>query len=443
MKTCMRKALLVIGIAIFCLSNCVLAAALNFDFDVVSQSVFIVVSGDSFGYQLSLGSGFAIDESHIVTNAHVITNKKNIAIGCYSENAENNIGDIHPAELVALNKDIDIAVLKVKDVSLTPLEIADVDSVKVGDPVYAIGAPEGLAYTLTQGTVSSKRRQISGVEYIQTDTAINQGNSGGPLLNSDGKVIGVNTLKLSSGENLGFAIRMDFVMSYIEANHVIPEETVPDPSNSADPENTDSVPDRSQGTYEDYTQQDEYDGAGFVGLMIIAMGVIAALGVIVIIILRSTSRKKEDDFDIPEQDREEGARSPFELDTKAQEDTTLLQQPVQETTFLDKPEVNAGVCILTGRMKDTTANMADGQPLVIGKDPRYVNLVFDDSYLKISRVHCSVTYDAALKKYFVIDCSSNGTYYTNGTKIPKNVRTPVSKGEVLMLADDNCKILLI
>src|SRR5262245_29656490 len=150
----------------------------------------------------SLGSGFVIDASGIiVTNEHVIRNAEEITVIL-------NNGTRLRAELVGEDSEIDVAVLRVQPSAPLPVvKFADSDQIRVAEPVMAIGNPAGLGGTVTAGIVSAKNRDIASGpfdNFIQTDAAINRGNSGGPLFNMAGDVIGINTLGLStSGGNLG------------------------------------------------------------------------------------------------------------------------------------------------------------------------------------------------------------------------------------------------
>lgn len=425
-----KNALIILIITVLWFTNSFSATAAAFDFDVISESVFIVVSGDVNGNKVSLGSGFAIDDSHIITNAHVITDKNRIAIGCYSETAENNIGDAHLAKLVAINEDIDIAVLKVSDKTLTPLKIADVDAIKVGDDVYAIGAPEGLAYTLTKGAVSSKLRKIAGVDYIQTDAAINHGNSGGPLINSNGEVIGVNTLKLTTSENIGLAIRIDFVMSYIKQNNIISSEG---PSSSSKATNETSNYDKKPSKQDNDKYASDYDNDIEFTIGYITIGAISiVVGIVVLVIkLSSRSTSKELELDIPDNSNK--------LITKQE----LRVIDVQEIPKVQEKKATNGIKVLTGNMRDQQFEFANDRTYTIGKESHLANIILDSSYNKVSRVHCNITYNAKFDKYFVIDCSSNGTYFENGTRLAKNARIPVARGTILKLADESCTIKLL
>ena len=119
----------------------------------------------------------------------------------------------------------------------TPIPVADSSATEIGDDVYAIGAPNSMAYTLTKGIVSSKERMIGTDVYIQIDAPLSEGNSGGPLLNGNGEVIGINSRKISNSEGIGLAIPMTVVCAYLEAQGYSMDENgnissfiVPDPT---------------------------------------------------------------------------------------------------------------------------------------------------------------------------------------------------------------------
>jgi S1-C subfamily serine protease len=167
----------------------------------------------------SLGSGFVIDKAgHIVTNYHVVQGAQRLQVSFSGQ-------DQIAATVVGSDPSTDTAVLKIDQHAraLQPLELGDSSAVRVGDSVFAIGNPFGLTRTLTSGIVSAVQRQISAPNTlaidnaIQTDAAINHGNSGGPLLDAAGRVIGV-TSQIQTGSDLqqgnvgiGFAIPINTV----------------------------------------------------------------------------------------------------------------------------------------------------------------------------------------------------------------------------------------
>ena len=157
-----------------------------------------------------MGSGFIInEEGYILTNYHVIDGAKEVTV-TLSDGREVT------ASVVNYDSDKDIAMIKINEEVKVPgvVELGDSDALQPGEEVVAIGNPlsKELSSTLTKGIISALNRNVetqSGVStnLIQTDTAINAGNSGGPLINTKGQVIGINTLKASDGaEGIGFAI---------------------------------------------------------------------------------------------------------------------------------------------------------------------------------------------------------------------------------------------
>ena len=152
--------------------------------------------------QTSLGSGFIIDKAgYVVTNNHVVENADKISVTLHDDT-------VLDAKLVGRDEKTDIALLKITtDKPLTAVPWADSDKVRVGDWAVAIGNPFGLGGTVTAGIISARARDIDAGQYddfFQTDAAINRGNSGGPLFNLDGEVIGINTAIFSpSGGSVG------------------------------------------------------------------------------------------------------------------------------------------------------------------------------------------------------------------------------------------------
>ncbi len=169
--------------------------------------------------QQAAGSGVIVDPSgYIITNAHVIAGATDIrimlnepVIGAAGESALKPIGQIHRATVVGVDRETDIAVLKIERSELPYLELGDSEALKPGQIVFAFGSPLGLENSVSVGVVSSVARQLRPDDpmiYIQTDAAVNPGNSGGPLVDSSGHIVGINTLILSmsgGSDGLSFA----------------------------------------------------------------------------------------------------------------------------------------------------------------------------------------------------------------------------------------------
>ena len=159
---------------------------------------------------ISQGTGFIIEETgYIVTNAHVME-------GANAAGIITHDGEIHNVALIGADSLMDIALLKIEG-DYEKLTLADSDDIQVGESVIAIGNPYGLEFTVTQGIVSQIHRTGSNglSAYIQIDAPLNPGNSGGPLINKQGKAIGINNFKIGSGESLGFALESNYVKNTV------------------------------------------------------------------------------------------------------------------------------------------------------------------------------------------------------------------------------------
>ncbi|MCR5617150.1 MAG: trypsin-like peptidase domain-containing protein [Clostridiales bacterium] len=190
------------------------------------------VTTNCFGYRTmyaASGSGFILtSDGYIVTNYHVVEGASEIKVTTYDNT-------VYKAELIGCDQSNDLAILKIDAKDLTPVVLGDSDQLNVGDSVVAIGNPLGeLTFSLTTGSVSALNRQITvkdtSMNLIQTDCAINSGNSGGALFNSYGEVIGITNAKYSGDssqatvDNIGFAIPVnsvrDIITSIIEKGYI-------------------------------------------------------------------------------------------------------------------------------------------------------------------------------------------------------------------------------
>jgi serine protease Do len=179
--------------------------------------------------QRNTGSGVILDpDGYIVTNAHVVQGayKVQVQLAAPRRGATRSIVGPRPriigAQVVAIDEETDLSVLKVDETALPFLQLADSDAVRSGQLVLAFGSPLGLDSSVTLGVVSAVARQLEPDDpmiYIQTDASINPGNSGGPLVDTDGRVVGINTLILSQSggnEGLGFAAPSNIVRNIFE-----------------------------------------------------------------------------------------------------------------------------------------------------------------------------------------------------------------------------------
>ena len=176
------------------------------------------------------GSGVIVDgEGYIVTNAHVVENARHVRVDLLQPSSAGAGGSILrprsrrlPAFVVGLDRETDVAVLKVEEGGLPALELGDSESLRQGQLVMAFGSPLGLENSASLGVVSAVARQLKPDDpmiYVQTDASINPGNSGGPLVDAEGRMVGLNTMILSQSgghEGIGFAAPSNIVRAVYE-----------------------------------------------------------------------------------------------------------------------------------------------------------------------------------------------------------------------------------
>ncbi|MEZ0536829.1 S1C family serine protease [Caldicellulosiruptoraceae bacterium PP1] len=192
--------------------------------DKVNKSVVAIIGdskkikADDFYYSkipagLMHGSGVVIDKNGLIlTNNHVVEDMKEPYVIFYDAKA-------YKGTVLYRNKDIDLAIVKVNRSNLTPIEIEDPKNIDVGDDVLAIGTPLSIAWrnSVSKGIISGLNRPVDETyTYIQTDASINPGNSGGPLVNMQGKLVGINTLGIAYWQGINFAIPAENVLYFID-----------------------------------------------------------------------------------------------------------------------------------------------------------------------------------------------------------------------------------
>jgi len=176
-------------------------------FDLASPAVVLIEVYDQEGHKRGLGSGFvASSDGSAITNYHVIR-------GAYKATAKFGDGTFAPVSgVVAYDPDHDVAVIRVQAASPPTLQLGSAEDLRVGDHVVAIGSPLGLQNTISEGIVSGLRGNV-----IQMSAPISRGSSGGPVLDSTGKVVGVSVATVTAGQNLNFAVPINWAKRYLGA----------------------------------------------------------------------------------------------------------------------------------------------------------------------------------------------------------------------------------
>ncbi|HXV61525.1 MAG TPA: trypsin-like peptidase domain-containing protein [Vicinamibacteria bacterium] len=186
-----------------------------------------IVTGELISEQMSRGSGVVLSsDGYIVTNAHVVSGARRVRVLIPQRDEGSSIlgsrGRLAGAQIVGIDLETDLAVLKTEGDGHFHLELGDSDRLRPGELVFAFGSPLGLENSVTMGVVSAKARQLREGDpmiYVQTDASINPGNSGGPLVDTDGKVVGINTMILSQSggnEGVGFAAPANIVRNVFD-----------------------------------------------------------------------------------------------------------------------------------------------------------------------------------------------------------------------------------
>lgn len=248
--------------------------AMNFNPETLYNSVAVVYTDKG------LGSGFAISQNTIITNAHVIDGFSTVSVNLYNNKSCSG-------KVIKIDKNVDLALIQVDEI-LTPVKLGSPDSISIGKEVYAIGAPKDIPYTMTKGIISAKNRKIGNYEYIQIDASINSGNSGGPLIDENGEVIGINTMKRIDAEGIGFAIGTSYINDFI--NGVTTENS------DIDGEKQDNklTPNDTEVDYKKVLAQNEK-----LKVLVIILSVSLLIAVLVILkLLIKKKQKNEYDFEI-------------------------------------------------------------------------------------------------------------------------------------------------
>lgn len=392
---------------------------------VVRIAYFYTYDGEDFG---QTGSGFCVGEAgepveFIITNAHVVTATYQNEILGYAQEVLVVFEDLDSdstmtAKVLKVFTDgTDLAILRLEAPTTlrTQLPLASAESAAIMDSVYALGFP-GIAddssgiikstlddVTITEGAVTKEQYLDGSTKYLQIDAAISSGNSGGPLLDANGNVVGINTQVAmpDAGSSMGYALYIDYATDFLDtmgypytkaSDAVAPEPTDGDVS----PAPTATVPDPIP------TPTPWYVYAG-IGVAVVAVAVLA--------VLLAMKNKKQ---------------APVQQETFV--GNTMPVQPKQEGPYKGRQIVNIG----QGSALGGKAYPVRGK-VVVGRDPAKCQVVFPAKTPGISGVHCAVQEIA--EGVVVTDLgSSYGTFLENGTKMEPNRPYTIPNGEAFYLA---------
>ena len=250
------------------------AYAINFTPEETYNSVVVVYT------ETGVGSGFSIRENLIITNAHVVGNNKNVAINLYDDTTIKG-------KVVKSDIEKDLALIKIEK-SLAPLNTNE-ENINIGQEVYAIGAPKDMPYTMTKGIISALDRKLGQNTYIQIDASVNSGNSGGPLVDDSGKVIGIITLKANDAEGIGFALKASEILAFVDGA----ENTPNDNTVESDPSKEKTQEEKNADLIR-LTKENE-----ILKITVIILSVLFVLSLLINLKIRVRKREKDEfDFEI-------------------------------------------------------------------------------------------------------------------------------------------------
>jgi hypothetical protein len=428
---------------------------------VVRVAVFRADTAMPRSYLYNIGSGFVIGDQepfeYVVTNLHVADwpqyagEPQPFPMEIYVYRSRDHL---IPATIHVALPRVDMALLKIDPQMLLydydPLELATRDMVERGEKTYAIGFPveAGLEFplpkgafgladfpaaypedaTITEGIVS-KVLSVDGVGYYQTDASVNPGSSGGPLVNSQGQVIGVVTLSMYWAEGIHGAFQIDYLVdvlktlgiSYKEATSIsdsIPSPPAPDSDFVDEPEVV--FP----------TVEDELAGFAkfFQENLIIILITVAMLIIIVVVLI---TRAKKPSAAVVAQ-----SLSPSGQQLTAAAGPVTMTKPdrTPAVTQAKRKQPRPIVKGVTGSFAGQNIELVENQ-LTIGRDPRLAQLVYPQDKEEISRKHCTVRFDINTQKFTLTDSSSNGTYLSSNQKLEPGQTYYLNSGDRFYLAD--------
>jgi S1-C subfamily serine protease len=363
------------------------------------NGVVCVVTSDKASKTVGWGTGFAIGKpnekvQYIVTNYHVVedavTNDYDIKV-YYSDQSEKYI----KASVVVKSTEKDLAILKLSAPlsDIQPLNLLESDKVNDSETVYTLGYP-GVALegsdnksfnrtdiTITSGIISNRIIQL-GEKCFQIDAQITSGDSGGPLLNENGDVVGINTRSLKDNSSINYSIVSDELIQILNQNNI--------PFDQAGNNETNKI---------------IIVGATFILVILIA----------VIITMRLKKKKRSIN-----QTGKEMKPSP-------------LRVPIQTNSTTTQDVTSAVIYGLTGKHANGRLGVRSGH-LVFGRDASFCDVLYPPEDNEISDKHCEISYDADIKGYTIKDLSSiGGTFLGEGSKLEPNQSIKIQDGDVFYL----------
>jgi S1-C subfamily serine protease len=428
---------------------------------VVRVAVFRADTAMPRTHLYNIGTGFVIGDQepfeYVVTNLHVadwdqyMGNPQPGPMEIYVYRSRDHL--IPVTIHVALPR-VDMALLKLDPQMLLydyePLELATRDMVERGEKTYAIGFPveAGLEFPLSKGAfgladfpaaypedatitegIVSKVLSVDGVGYYQTDASVNEGSSGGPLVNSQGQVIGVVTLSMFWAEGIHGAFQIDYLVDILKTLGIPYKEAKPISDTITPPPPSDS---ESGDEPEILLPSDEDEASGLTNLfkdnlliILLAVALLAVIAAVIISKVKKPSAAVVAPSFSPSGQQLTTSSGPVTM-TKPDRSPAVTQAKRKQ----DRPIIKGVVGSFAGQNIELVENQ-----LTIGRDPRLAQLVYPQNKEEISRKHCTIRFDINTQKFILTDYSSNGTYLSSNQKLEPGQAYYLNSGDSFYLAD--------
>ena len=411
---------------------------------------------------VTIGSGFVVDDQepseYVVTNLHVADwylyhgIEAPFPMDIYVYRSRDHL---LPATLHLDLPRVDMALLKLDPQHLAhgydTLELASRDMVEHGDQTFAIGFPidAGLGFplleydygladfpaaypedaTITQGIIS-KKMPVEGVGYYQMDASVNQGSSGGPLVNEHGQVIGVVTRTEPFAEGIHGAFQIDYLIDVLKTAGIPFKEAGVVVDTDVEPED----PPVDEDEVTDIVYPPPVNGEGPFGMtnqaLFLIIGAAALLIVVLIVILAMRRRATTPAMATP------SMPSPQQVTAASGPITRARPEGAPAVTQAKRKEPRPVIKGVSGHFSGQTLELVENQ-MIVGRDPRLAQLVYPQNREEISRKHLTIRFDERTHKFTLVDSSSNGTFLSSNQKLEPGETYYLNSGDRFYLADPN------
>lgn len=414
--------------------------------DEARKSVVRIIVFDDWGNVVSLGSGFAIGDKepvkYFATNYHVVEpNLFNVFIF----RSADHLIPVTVSEVLPIT---DIALLEASTPlhGIPPLTLADESMVQAGTDIYTMGFPGGEItdwehsypkdVTITKGIVSKKAKSwfMNGADVYQVDAPVNPGNSGGPLINAQAQVIGINTFKMLGVDNINGSVFIDYLRDVLDTYGIaykkagsVPTSTTQEAKPQTEKDTTVTAPVKTPESKSTPASSSNI-------ILIIGLAAFVVIAFIVLLVVMLNKNKSAPPI---QQYTPGGGNNNMQGNPAVFGANNLPSPPPPLAAPATTPIQRALKPVLkgiSGHFSGNTMDLSSSQ-VVIGRDPRLCQLVYPQSVTDISRKHTTVRYDEKTQSFVIEDSSSNGTFLSSNERLTTGKPYYLKSGDRFYLSD--------